>query len=331
MIFVSLLLLLLQALSVPLKINDSEQRRAVLSGLSFSARLRWAGFQPKHCVGTLVSLGWWIHWAYAQIFWNFFFLFLIPVWPLYVMFSFLFLPSPPILSVNILPFQHQFFLRPWPLSWAGSHQATLTLLLALAESESRAGREVGRRKGQAVVWGLALPEGLFLLVLGVCWLGTWNSMCSLLLNLSKGAVISVHGTWDNLFSVFLGNGLQTGPESSGFPFTYNHGHTYAGSGRGNGRGPVNPAPANSVQPFLPAVSNGRDPRRAFKRWLCQMWLYSLLKLYTLLEHLLHFYLWLTVNQFVLYCCFFTFWSVEQIRCDVFPVLLREAQWVLPKH
>ncbi|NXY75710.1 SOSB2 protein, partial [Glareola pratincola] len=62
----------------------------------------------------------------------------------------------------------------------------------------------------------------------------------------------------------MGNGLQTGPESSGFPFTYNHGHTYAGSGRGNGRGPVNPAPANSVQP-LPAVSNGRDPRRAFKR------------------------------------------------------------------
>ncbi|KFU87821.1 SOSS complex subunit B2, partial [Chaetura pelagica] len=62
----------------------------------------------------------------------------------------------------------------------------------------------------------------------------------------------------------LGNGLQTGPES-GFPFTYNHGPTYTGSGRGNGRGPVNPAPANSVQPHLPAVSNGRDPRRAFKR------------------------------------------------------------------
>uniref|UniRef100_A0A8C9ENN7 SOSS complex subunit B2 n=1 Tax=Pavo cristatus TaxID=9049 RepID=A0A8C9ENN7_PAVCR len=63
----------------------------------------------------------------------------------------------------------------------------------------------------------------------------------------------------------LGNGLQTGPESSGFPFTYNHGHSYAGSGRGNGRGPVNPATANSVQPLPPAVSNGRDPRRAFKR------------------------------------------------------------------
>ncbi|XP_029815455.1 SOSS complex subunit B2 [Manacus vitellinus] len=63
----------------------------------------------------------------------------------------------------------------------------------------------------------------------------------------------------------LGNGLQTGPEASGFPFMYNHSHTYAGSGRGNGRGPVNPAPANSVQPLPPAVSNGRDPRRAFKR------------------------------------------------------------------
>lgn len=67
------------------------------------------------------------------------------------------------------------------------------------------------------------------------------------------------------FFSFLGNGLQTGPESSGFPFTYNHGHSYAGSGRGNGRGPVNPATANSVQPLPPAVSNGRDPRRAFKR------------------------------------------------------------------
>lgn len=94
---------------------------------------------------------------------------------------------------------------------------------------------------------------------------TANSMYSLLLNLCKESVISTHGTRDNLSSVFLGNGLQTGPEASGFPFTYNHGHIYAGSGRGNGRGPVNPAPANSVQPLPPAVSNGRDPRRAFKR------------------------------------------------------------------
>ncbi|XP_053837714.1 SOSS complex subunit B2 isoform X2 [Vidua macroura] len=29
----------------------------------------------------------------------------------------------------------------------------------------------------------------------------------------------------------LGNGLQTGPEASGFPFTYNHGHIYAGGTR----------------------------------------------------------------------------------------------------
>ncbi|NXP48484.1 SOSB2 protein, partial [Heliornis fulica] len=63
----------------------------------------------------------------------------------------------------------------------------------------------------------------------------------------------------------LGNGLPAGPESSGFPFSYNHGHAYAGSGRGSGRGPVNPSPANSVQPLPPVVSNGRDPRRGFKR------------------------------------------------------------------
>lgn len=83
--------------------------------------------------------------------------------------------------------------------------------------------------------------------------------------MGREAVISFNGTCDDLFSVFLGNGLQTGHESSGFPFTYNHGHSYAGSGRGNGRGPVNPAAANSVQPLPPAVSNGRDPRRAYKR------------------------------------------------------------------
>lgn len=105
----------------------------------------------------------------------------------------------------------------------------------------------------------AFPSGLQGLLV------TANSMYSLLVNLCKESVISTHGTRGNVFSVFLGNGLQTGPEASGFPFTYNHGHIYAGSGRGNGRGPVNPAPANSVQPLPPAVSNGRDPRRAFKR------------------------------------------------------------------
>ncbi|XP_036601477.1 SOSS complex subunit B2 isoform X2 [Trichosurus vulpecula] len=40
-----------------------------------------------------------------------------------------------------------------------------------------------------------------------------------------------------------------------------------GTGRANGRGPVNPqlpATAN-VQPVVTTISNGRDPRRAFKR------------------------------------------------------------------
>uniref|UniRef100_A0A452IRS9 SOSS complex subunit B2 n=1 Tax=Gopherus agassizii TaxID=38772 RepID=A0A452IRS9_9SAUR len=65
----------------------------------------------------------------------------------------------------------------------------------------------------------------------------------------------------------VGNGLQTGPESSGFPLAYNHPPSYAGTGRANGRGPVNPPiPAsNNIQPLLTAVNNGRDPRRAFKR------------------------------------------------------------------
>ncbi|XP_019410093.1 PREDICTED: SOSS complex subunit B2 [Crocodylus porosus] len=66
----------------------------------------------------------------------------------------------------------------------------------------------------------------------------------------------------------VGNGLQTGPESSGFPFAYNHANSYSGSGRGSGRGPVNqpiPGTPNNVQPFVPTISNGRDPRRAYKR------------------------------------------------------------------
>lgn len=156
----------------------------------------------------------------------------------------------------------------------------------------------GWRQGKLQAGALEKPERLFL-VLGVCWL--LQALCSLLLTCVGEQWLQSMGTCDDpFFFSFLGNGLQTGPESSGFPFTYNHGHSYAGSGRGNGRGPVNPATANSVQPLPPAVSNGRDPRRAFKRWLCQMCLYSLLKLYTLLEHLLHFYLWLTVNQFVFF-------------------------------
>ncbi|NXA54242.1 SOSB2 protein, partial [Nothocercus julius] len=62
----------------------------------------------------------------------------------------------------------------------------------------------------------------------------------------------------------LGNGLQSGPESSGFPFAYSHGPPCTGSGRGGARGAVNATLANSPQP-PPAVTNGRDPRRAFKR------------------------------------------------------------------
>ncbi|XP_074857394.1 SOSS complex subunit B2 [Carettochelys insculpta] len=64
----------------------------------------------------------------------------------------------------------------------------------------------------------------------------------------------------------MGNGLQTGPEASGFPLAYSHAHSYSGPGRANGRGPINPPiPAfNNVQPFLTTV-NGRDPRRPFKR------------------------------------------------------------------
>uniref|UniRef100_K7G104 SOSS complex subunit B2 n=2 Tax=Pelodiscus sinensis TaxID=13735 RepID=K7G104_PELSI len=65
----------------------------------------------------------------------------------------------------------------------------------------------------------------------------------------------------------MGNGLQTGPESSGFPLAYSHAHSYAGTGRANGRGPVNPPnpTSNNGQPLLTTVNNGRDPRRAFKR------------------------------------------------------------------
>lgn len=45
-----------------------------------------------------------------------------------------------------------------------------------------------------------------------------------------------------------------------------------------------------------------------------MWLYSLLKLYTLLEHLLHFYLWLTVNQFVLFFYLLVYGANDVISC-----------------
>lgn len=180
-----------------------------------------------------------------------------------------------------------FLKAPALVSWDSSLSPGQTLWPFFSgELRGRDGQEVVWEGGEKVSCGLrscnareAFPSDAWGVLVAA------NSMCSLLVNGFQPTELMI-----TFFSVFLGNGLQTGPESSGFPFTYNHGHTYAGSGRGSGRGPVNPAPANSVQPLPPAVSNGRDPRRAFKRWLCQMWLYSLLKLYTLLEHLLHFYL-----------------------------------------
>ncbi|GAB5575841.1 SOSS complex subunit B2 isoform X2 [Prionailurus iriomotensis] len=57
----------------------------------------------------------------------------------------------------------------------------------------------------------------------------------------------------------VGNGVQTGPESRGCQFSY--------AGRSNGRGPTNPqlqGTANN-QTVMTTISNGRDPRRAFKR------------------------------------------------------------------
>uniref|UniRef100_A0A5F9CJQ5 SOSS complex subunit B2 n=1 Tax=Oryctolagus cuniculus TaxID=9986 RepID=A0A5F9CJQ5_RABIT len=56
-----------------------------------------------------------------------------------------------------------------------------------------------------------------------------------------------------------GNGIQPGPESRGYQFSY--------AGRSNGRGPINPqlpGTANN-QTVMTTISNGRDPRRAFKR------------------------------------------------------------------
>ncbi|XP_005325662.3 SOSS complex subunit B2 [Ictidomys tridecemlineatus] len=58
----------------------------------------------------------------------------------------------------------------------------------------------------------------------------------------------------------VGNSLQTGPESRGYQLSY--------AGRSNVRGPINtqlPGTANN-QTVMTTISNGRDPRRAFKRW-----------------------------------------------------------------
>lgn len=57
----------------------------------------------------------------------------------------------------------------------------------------------------------------------------------------------------------MGNGVQTGAEARGCQFSY--------AGRSNGRGPINPqlpGTANN-QTVMTTISNGRDPRRAFKR------------------------------------------------------------------
>nr|KAF6496586.1 nucleic acid binding protein 1 [Rousettus aegyptiacus] len=56
-----------------------------------------------------------------------------------------------------------------------------------------------------------------------------------------------------------GNGIQTGPESRGCQFSY--------AGRSNGRGPINPQLPGTANnhTVMTTISNGRDPRRAFKR------------------------------------------------------------------
>ncbi|XP_042544308.1 SOSS complex subunit B2 isoform X2 [Dipodomys merriami] len=57
----------------------------------------------------------------------------------------------------------------------------------------------------------------------------------------------------------VGNGVQTGPESRGYQISY--------SGRSNGRGPTYPqlSGAANNHTVMTTISNGRDPRRAFKR------------------------------------------------------------------
>ncbi|KAM4815223.1 SOSS complex subunit B2-like [Thomomys bottae] len=57
----------------------------------------------------------------------------------------------------------------------------------------------------------------------------------------------------------VGNGVQTGPESRGCQISY--------SGRSNGRGLTYPqlSGATNNHTVMTTMSNGRDPRRAFKR------------------------------------------------------------------
>lgn len=61
----------------------------------------------------------------------------------------------------------------------------------------------------------------------------------------------------NFYILFLGNGFETGPESRGCQVSY--------AGRSNGRGPINPPRTANNQTVMTTISNGRDPRRAFKR------------------------------------------------------------------
>lgn len=79
-----------------------------------------------------------------------------------------------------------------------------------------------------------------------------------MLQLQIDVILSENG--DFFLYSFLGNGVQTGPEARGCQFSY--------AGRSNGRGPINPqlpGTANN-QTVMTTISNGRDPRRAFKRW-----------------------------------------------------------------
>ena len=79
-----------------------------------------------------------------------------------------------------------------------------------------------------------------------------------MLELQIDVILSENGDFFFLYS-FLGNGVQTGAEARGCQFSY--------AGRSNGRGHINPqlpGTANN-QTVMTTISNGRDPRRAFKR------------------------------------------------------------------
>ncbi|XP_078085355.1 SOSS complex subunit B2 [Mustelus asterias] len=68
-----------------------------------------------------------------------------------------------------------------------------------------------------------------------------------------------------------GNGSQSGPLQGGLPPSSNNHQqqnpNFVGGGRSNGRGPISQQQMNLAQgsTAVATVSNGRDPRRAFKR------------------------------------------------------------------